>query len=69
MKKIILYAAAGIAVGYFFRKIQERADIKKICDNMTDLSDKTKKRLKDAFNNGANEVDYIKDQVENKIIK
>ncbi len=52
MKKIILGTIAGIAVGYFCRKIQERANFKEMCEEINDMGYKTKKKLKNALNKG-----------------
>ena len=67
MKKIILCTVAGIAIGYFCRKIREKADIKEICDDINDLSYKTRKKFKNVINKGLNEADCVKDQLESKI--
>jgi hypothetical protein len=50
MKKIILGTVAGIAAGYFIRKIQERANFKEMCNGINDMGYKTKKKLRNALN-------------------
>ena len=67
MKKIILGTVAGIAAGYYFRKMQERVNFKEMCDDINGIGYKTKKKMKNMINKGMNEADCIKDQIENKI--
>lgn len=49
MKKIILGTAAGIAVGYFFRKIQEKANFKEMCDDINGMGYKARKKIKNVI--------------------
>lgn len=44
MRKIILSAIAGIATGYFFRKIQEEAFFKRMSDNINGFNFRRKKK-------------------------
>lgn len=67
MKKIILGTVAGIAAGYFFRKIQEKETFKEMCDNINGLGHRAKRTLKDTFNKGLEEADCVKDQIETKM--
>ncbi len=69
MKKVILGTIAGIATGYFLRKIQERAYFHEMCDDISGLRFKAKKKFKNAMDRGMNEAEYIKDQVESKANK
>lgn len=68
MKKIILGTIAGIATGYFLRKIQEKANLKEMYNEFNNMGHKTKRKMKGAINKGLIKADGIKDQIENKTI-
>lgn len=64
MKNVLIGIAAGIAIGYVLRKMEDDGKFKSIHDGMSELADKTKKKFKDVVDKGVNQAEYIADRVE-----
>lgn len=64
MKNVLIGIAAGIAIGYVFRKMENDGKFKCIHDDMSELADRTKKKFKDAVDKGINQAEYVADRVE-----
>ena len=64
MKNVLIGIAAGIAIGYVLRKIEDDGKFKCIHDDMSELADRTKKKFKDAVDKGINQAEYVADRVE-----
>ena len=58
MKNVLIGIAAGIAIGY------DDGKFKCIHDDMSELADRAKKKIKDVVDKGVNEAEYIGDRVE-----
>lgn len=61
MKKIVLGTVAGIAIGYFFRKIQQKGNFKKMWDDINGIGYKTKRKVKAVIDKKTNEANLIND--------
>lgn len=46
MKNVLIGIAAGIAIGYVLRKMEDDGKFKCIHDDMSELADRTKRNLK-----------------------
>lgn len=64
MKNVLIGIAAGIAIGYVLRKMEDDGKFKCIHDDMSELADRTKKKFKDAVDKGINQAEYVTDRVE-----
>ena len=64
MKNVLIGIAAGIAIGYVLRKMEDDGKFKCIHDDMRELADRTKKKFKDVVDKGDNQAEYIADRVE-----
>ena len=64
MKNVLIGIAAGIAIGYVLRKMEDDGKFKCIHDDMSELADRTKKKFKDAVDKGINQAEYVADRVE-----
>ena len=64
MKNVLIGIAAGIAIGYVLRKMEDDGKFKCIHDYMSELADRAKKKIKDVVDKGVNEAEYIGDRVE-----
>ena len=64
MKNVLIGIAAGIAIGYVLRKMEDDGKFKCIHDDMSELADRTKKKFKDAVDKGINQAEYVADSVE-----
>ena len=64
MKNVLIGIAAGIAIGYVLRKMEDDGKFKCIHDDMSELADRAKKKIKDVVDKGVNEAEYIGDRVE-----
>ena len=67
MNKIILSAAAGIAVGYFIRKIQDKADLQEMYDEIHELGDKAGKKIKRTIDKGIDHAEHLKGTIEKEL--
>jgi len=54
MKKFIFSAIAGVATGYFIRKIQDKVQVMKITENSNGSESKPKSKLKTSINSTGN---------------
>jgi ElaB/YqjD/DUF883 family membrane-anchored ribosome-binding protein len=66
MKKVLIGAAVGLAVGAVVYKLYREGKLDGFCDDMGRLADKTKRNLKNAVDVGKNQAEYIKDRVEHE---
>lgn len=64
MKNVLIGIAAGIAIGYVLRKMEDDGKFKCIHDDMNELADKAKKKFKDVVDKSVNQVEYVADRVE-----
>lgn len=64
MKNVLIGIAAGIAIGYVLRKMEDDGKFKCIHDDMSELTDRTKKKFKDVVDKGVNQAEYIANRVE-----
>lgn len=64
MKNVLIGIAAGIAIGYVLRKMEDDGKFKCIHDDMSELADRAKKKIKDVVDKGVNEAEYIGDRAE-----
>ena len=64
MKNVLIGIAAGIAIGYVLRKMEDDGKFKCIHDDMSELADRPKKKFKDAVDKGINQAEYVADRVE-----
>ena len=55
MKNVLIGIAAGIAIGYVLRKMEDDGKFKCIHDDMSELADRAKKKIKDVVDKGVNE--------------
>lgn len=69
MKKVILGLAIGSAVGYLVRKMQEEGKFDCIRDRADNFVSKSKRDLKNVADITKNEAGYLKERLENVIIK
>ena len=67
MKKLLIGAIAGIAAGYYIRKMQEEHKFDPIIDRANDLAAKAKKKAKDVADLAQNQAEYLKDRAEHVI--
>lgn len=56
MKNVLIGIAAGIAIGYVLRKMEDDGKFKCIHDDMSELADRTKKKFKDVVDKGVNQA-------------
>lgn len=64
MKNLLIGIAAGVAIGYVVRKMVEEGKFNCVCDEMSELADKTKLKFKNAVDTGLNEAEYLAERVE-----
>lgn len=64
MKNVLIGIAAGIAIGYVLRKMEDDGKFKCIHDDMSEFTDKTKRKFKDMVDKGINHAEYVADRVE-----
>lgn len=70
MKNVLIGIAAGVAIGYVVRRLVEEGKIPCLCGghcnchDISELADKTKKKIKDAVDVGINQAEYVADRVE-----
>lgn len=69
MKKVLIGATLGIAVGYIIRKMQEEHQFDKLADCANKVAAKTKKQVKDVVDIAQNEAEYVMDRAEYAIEK
>lgn len=68
MKDALLGVAVGFVIGYLTRRMVDQGKFDCLCNDMSELADRTKKTLKDAVDLGKNQVEYIKDRVEHTVV-
>lgn len=59
MNKIIIGAAIGVGIGYLARKLQEEGFLDQLSDDIDVLASKTKKKVKNAWDENKNEAEYL----------
>lgn len=64
MKDALLGVAFGFVIGYLTRRMVDQGKFDCMCDDVSVLADKTKKRIKDVVDTGKNQMEYIKDRME-----
>ncbi|WP_165045670.1 hypothetical protein [Dysgonomonas sp. ZJ709] len=69
MKKIIVSLVIGSAIGYCIRKMQDDGQFDCVCDSAQKLFSKSKKNVKNIGDIAKNEGEYLKDRVEDKLLK
>lgn len=69
MKKVLVGATLGVAIGYFIRKMQEEKQFDKAADIIVDWAAKTKKKAKNVMDMAENEAEYLKEKATHAIEK
>lgn len=64
MKNVLIGIAAGFAIGYIVRKMEDDGKFKCVHDEVTELADKTKKKFIEAVDKGLDQVESIANRVE-----
>lgn len=64
MKDVLIGVAVGVAIGYVVRKMVDEGKFDCVCHDVSELADKTKKKIKDVVDTGINQAEYIADRVE-----
>lgn len=60
--QFVLGVAVGVAAGMIIAKMEERGAFNELCDNVNDMASKAKKNVKNAWDKGVNEVEYVKER-------
>lgn len=69
MNKIIIGAAIGVGIGYLARKLQEEGFLDQLSDDIDVLASKTKKKVKNAWDENKNEAEYLKERAQDALQK
>lgn len=69
MKGLILGMAAGVAAGYFVRKMADEGKFDHMCDEAHDLAGKAKEKIKNVVDNGKNKAEYLAGEAKSRIEK
>lgn len=69
MNKLVVGTALGVAVGYAVAKMMDQEFMEKVSDNVHDFAAQAKKKAKDVWDKGENEVEYMKDRAEYAVDK
>lgn len=64
MKELLIGVGVGVAIGYVVRKMVEEGKFDCVCNDFSQLADKTKKKVKDVVDTSINQAEYIADRVE-----
>ena len=67
MNKIFLTLATGFAIGYFICKIQNKADLQELYDQIHGLGEKSGKKIKRSIHKGIDHVENLKGEIEKKL--
>lgn len=66
LSKFLLGAAVGLAAGCAIAHLYEKGYFDGTCDQMNDLTLKTKKKMKDIVDMGENQLEYAKERIQYK---
>lgn len=64
MKSVLFGLSAGVALGYVLRKMKDQGQFDAWEDKMGEYADKAKKKVKNVVDAGKNQMEYVKDRVE-----
>lgn len=64
MKDLLIGVAVGLIAGYMIRKMEDDGKFACVCDDVSALADKAKKKVKDLVDTTVNQAEYIADRVE-----
>lgn len=71
MKKLWISVATGAVVSaalvYLVYKGRETGELEKLCDSIKGYSNKAKRNVKNAWDKGVNEIEYLKERAEDKL--
>ncbi|NDV60069.1 hypothetical protein [Bacteroides sp. 519] len=67
MKNLLIGAALGAAAFYLFKRSQDEGGLDKMCDEMKDYAGKVKRNVKDTWDKGVNQAEYVKERAEDKM--
>ncbi len=67
MSRFLLGVIVGAAGAYMCSKKMDKQTMDKMCDSTNRFFDKAKKKFKDGWDKGRNQVDYLADRTENMI--
>lgn len=63
--KVLLGLSAGVVIGYALRKMKDQGQFDAWEDKVGEYADKAKKKVKNVVDSGKNQMEYVKDRVEN----
>jgi hypothetical protein len=69
MNKIILGVVIGAALGYCVRKMEERGELDQVGDEVNKLASKAKRKMRDVWDKGKNQAEYLSERAENELEK
>lgn len=64
MKSVLFGLSAGVVIGYVLRKMKDQGQFDAWEDKMGEYADKAKKKVKNVVDAGKNQMEYVKDRVE-----
>lgn len=67
MNKFVMGIAFGTAIGYVVSKMQEQGYFDEMYDQMHDFASKTRRKARHIMDEGADELESIKDRVACKV--
>ncbi|GEM_PF-2176064 len=67
MKGLFLGVALGAAVLYLVQRSKKDGGLDKMCDEMKDYAGKVKRNVKDTWDKGVNQAEYMKERTEDKV--
>jgi len=66
LSKFLMGAAVGLAAGCAIAHLYQKGYFDGACDQMNDLTLKTKKKMKDMVDLGENQLEYAKERIQYK---
>lgn len=69
MKGLILGIAAGVAAGYYARKMADEGKFDKVCGEAHEFAGKAKQKIKDVVDTGKDKAEYLTDQAKHAMNK
>lgn len=66
MKRVFIGVAAGIGVSLLVYKLAKDGKLDGICNDMTQIADKTKRSFRNSLDVSKNQLEYLKDRAMSK---
>lgn len=67
MKGFFVGAVVGAAALYFYQRCKEEGGLDRMCDDAKGFASKVKKDVKNTWDKGVNQAEYVKERAESKV--